>query len=298
MKLLNFLSGIYRAGSWVLFSLVFWMTYIPGVLLSTLSRFLMRHGFRNNYVRALECPGQWFVNAYSTISLRLFGVKLVIEHGKQYTRHQRTDDNVYVLLYNHLSNFDSLIVGEVFGDAKYIFKSSINLAFFFTLPSLYNGFISVDRSTPESRARSAKALVVNVKEAEYSMAIAPEGTRNKGDPLKLLPFKRGAFNVSVESGRPVLPILHFHTLRLWDKEYLKIVNKPGYIVVRILDPIYPLENETVEEMQERVRGIMQESMNTPPEYVEPKTVAEKAGFYVWPTIIWSIFSMAVYYFVH
>lgn len=298
MKLLNILSGIYRAGAWILFSLVIWTTYIPGVILSILSRFLMRHGFRNNFVRSLECPGQWFVNVYSTLSLRLFGVRLIVEHGKQYTRHQRTDSNAYILLYNHLSNFDSLIVGELFGDAKYIFKSSINLAFFFTLPSLYNGFISVDRSTPESRARSAQALVVNVRDSEYSMAIAPEGTRNKGDPLKLLPFKRGAFNVSVESKRPVVPILHFHTLKLWDKSYLKVINKPGYIVVRILDPIYPLENETVEEMQERVHGILQESLDNPPEYVEPKGVVEKAGFYVWPTIIWGLFSAAFYCIIH
>lgn len=298
MKFLNLLSGIYRAGAWLIFSLVIWVTYWPGAVLSTLSRFLMRKGYRNRLVRSLEWPGQWFINLYGTLSLRLFGVKLVVDCGAQYTRHQRNDANAYVLIYNHLSNFDSLIVGELFGDAKYIFKSSINLAFFYTLPSLYNGFVSVDRSTHESRARSAAALVANVKDAEYSMAIAPEGTRNKGDPLRLLPFKRGAFAVSVESGRPIVPIVHFYTTRLWDPAYLPVVNKPGYIVVRVLDPIYPLKDESPEQMLERVHDIVQKSLDNPPEYVEPKTAREFLELYMWPTVIWAIFAATLSCFMH
>ena len=71
--------------------------------------------------------------------------------------------------------------------------------------------IVVDRSSPEKRAQSVRAL----KDALYkhiSIFIFPEGTFNEtGEPLK--DFYDGAFRIAIETGTPIKPILFLDTWR-------------------------------------------------------------------------------------
>ena len=45
-----------------------------------------------------------------------------------------------------------------------------------------------------------------LKEEKTKLWIFPEGTRNGDKNIEMLPFKKGAFHVAVNSNLPILPI--------------------------------------------------------------------------------------------
>ncbi len=74
------------------------------------------------------------------------------------------------------------------------------------------GSILVDRKSEASRKESYSAMK-KVLEMGLHMCIYPEGTRNKTDqPLKS--FHDGAFRLSLDTGKAILPAVIFHTRKV------------------------------------------------------------------------------------
>jgi 1-acyl-sn-glycerol-3-phosphate acyltransferase len=70
--------------------------------------------------------------------------------------------------------------------------------------------VLVDRSSPEARARSVRALRSALKK-DVSIFIFPEGTLNEtGEPLK--EFFDGAFRLAIEMQTPIKPLLFIDTV--------------------------------------------------------------------------------------
>src|SRR5687768_2218149 len=63
--------------------------------------------------------------------------------------------------------------------------------------------IAIDRSNPE-RARLSMEKARRVLENGYSFGVFAEGTR--GLPGELLPFKKGAFHLALQTGAPIVPV--------------------------------------------------------------------------------------------
>jgi 1-acyl-sn-glycerol-3-phosphate acyltransferase len=76
--------------------------------------------------------------------------------------------------------------------------------------SIYKrGTVSVDRESPEARARSVQRLI-NFIRKRISVFICPEGTFNMTHyPLKS--FYDGAFKIAIETQKPIRPILFLDT---------------------------------------------------------------------------------------
>jgi 1-acyl-sn-glycerol-3-phosphate acyltransferase len=72
--------------------------------------------------------------------------------------------------------------------------------------SIYKrGTVSVDRDSPEARARSVKKLIGFIKKG-ISVFICPEGTFNMTHkPLKS--FYDGAFRIAIETQKPIRPVV-------------------------------------------------------------------------------------------
>jgi 1-acyl-sn-glycerol-3-phosphate acyltransferase len=87
------------------------------------------------------------------------------------------------------------------------------------------------------------------------MCIYPEGTRNKSaQPLQR--FHDGAFRLSFDSGKSVLPAVIFNT----DKA---LPRKPFYfwpskVELHYLEPVSPTEFSSAEELKEYVFEVMKE----------------------------------------
>ena len=81
---------------------------------------------------------------------------------------------------------------------------------------------------------------------QRSLVFFPEGTR--GNPGKILPFKRGAASFSLSLNAPILPAVIYGSHKAWPKD--KIFMRPTGIRVYILEPIFPdsfLDNNNPDE---------------------------------------------------
>jgi 1-acyl-sn-glycerol-3-phosphate acyltransferase len=93
----------------------------------------------------------------------------------------------------------------------------------------------VDRSNAESRKISLEKLV-NFLNQGSSVVVAPEGTRNN-TPETLLPFQKGAFRLSIETGIPILPMAVIGADQIMKRG--TILLSPGKVRVYFSNPITP-----------------------------------------------------------
>jgi len=63
--------------------------------------------------------------------------------------------------------------------------------------------IAIDRSNPE-RARQSMEKAREVMKQGYSFGVFAEGTRAM--PGELLPFKKGAFHLAIQTDSPIIPV--------------------------------------------------------------------------------------------
>lgn len=119
----------------------------------------------------------------------------------------------FVIIANHISYLDTVniyaAIPEYFRTlAK---KEMVRIPVFgFVYKQLA---ILVDRSSPESRAKSMRLMWRQLKR-ECHIAVFPEGTFNETDqPLK--DFYDGAFRLAVNAQTPILPLLFPDTVDRW-----------------------------------------------------------------------------------
>nr|WP_244545518.1 lysophospholipid acyltransferase family protein [Algoriphagus locisalis] len=93
----------------------------------------------------------------------------------------------------------------------------------------------MDRTDAESRRKSIDRLVTFLNQG-ISAVVAPEGTRNASES-PLLPFKSGAFRISIETKIPILPIAVIGANKIMKKGSLLI--RPGKVKIYFSKPIQP-----------------------------------------------------------
>ena len=92
------------------------------------------------------------------------------------------------------------------------------------------------------------------------MCIYPEGTRNKtGQPLKS--FHNGAFRLATDTRKKIIPALIFNTRKVLPAEKV-FYAIPHRVQIHFLPPVAAGENETTEELRDRVFGIMKSYYET------------------------------------
>jgi len=141
----------------------------------------------------------------------------------------------YVIISNHQSILDILLLNCLRYRFKWISKiENIKVPILGWYLRMAD-YITVDRGNEESRAemlgRSYECL-----EREISLMIFPEGTRSKNMQIGF--FKRGAFQLAIQSGKPILPIIIDGTGGVLPKHGF-IFNRGHKIRIRVLDPVHP-----------------------------------------------------------
>ena len=119
--------------------------------------------------------------------------------------------------------------------------------------------ILVDRTDPETRARSVRALKSALKQ-HISIFIFPEGTFNEtGQPLKA--FYDGAFRIAIETQTPIKPVLFTDTLdRLHYRNFLQLSPGPNRIVYLEEVPVDGLTLKDIGMLKEKVFRMMEEGL--------------------------------------
>lgn len=147
------------------------------------------------------------------------------------------DDEQYVFISNHRSYLDTAALFRYTGKRMGIVAKKELLK----VPVLGQGMhfvniIAIDRSNAE-RARESMESARKVMENGYSFGVFAEGTRAM--PGELLPFKKGAFHLALQTGRAIVPVAIRNTDRMMGKQ--TGVAYPGTVEMILLPPISTTE---------------------------------------------------------
>ena len=118
---------------------------------------------------------------------------------------------------------------------------------------------------PVSGPRRSEAGHENDSSGDYvksgiSICIFPEGTRNTGEELSLLPFKEGSFKIAEKAGCAIVPISLNNTAQIFEA-HLPFVRKT-HVVVEYGKPVYPkdLDKETRKHLAPYFEAIIKETI--------------------------------------
>ena len=168
------------------------------------------------------------------------------------------EDKPHIYIPNHMSFFDIFaLLAYLPVDFKFIFKQEIMRVPILGLAMRRAGYISIDRSSPAKARRTVKQAVDMIKNGT-SVVIFAEGTRSLDGHLQ--PLKRGAFQLAISSGSPVVPVAIKGTNKIMPKGSFAL--KKGSITIQVGSPI-PTVNynrETMPDLIERVSGCLRKML--------------------------------------
>ena len=124
----------------------------------------------------------------------------------------------------------------------------------------------LDRSTPREGLKTILQAIEYVKNG-ISICIFPEGSRNKGEELTMLPFKDGSLKIAEKTGCPIIPISMNNTIDIFEKHLPRI--KKTHVVIEYGKPIYPneLDKETKKHLGDYCKNIILETIRKNQELV-------------------------------
>lgn len=165
------------------------------------------------------------------VILRLSGVKVTVK-GKE-----NIPDEAVLFVGNHRSYFDILIL---YVQCKrltgFVAKDSME-----KIPSLrvwmrYLYCLFLDRKDPRAGMKTILQAIEYVKQG-VSICIFPEGTRNDGEELTMLPFKEGSFKIATKTGCPIVSVAINNSAEIFESHMPRV--KKAHVVVEYLTPIDP-----------------------------------------------------------
>jgi 1-acyl-sn-glycerol-3-phosphate acyltransferase len=139
----------------------------------------------------------------------------------------------YVMVCNHQSMLDILVLYRLFKPFKWVSKIELFKAPFVGWNMSLNRYIAVDRANKASHAKMFKDCERNIAMGN-SIMIFPEGTRSKDGSL--LPFKDGAFRIALSTKVDIVPIIMDGTANTLPKHGVFFKSKET-IRLKILKPI-------------------------------------------------------------
>lgn len=201
---------------------------------------------------------------YSSLRIVQWGFKVILKiAGVQATviGEENIPDEPVLFVGNHRSFFDILLTySRCRRLTGYVAKKELE-----HVPSLstwmrYLYCLFLDRDNPKEGLKTILQAIEYVKQG-ISICIFPEGTRNKGEELSMLPFKEGAFKVATKTGCAIVPISINNTIAIFEKQFPRV--KKVHVVVEYGKPIYPneLDKETKKHIGAYVQNIIQETIN-------------------------------------
>ena len=193
-------------------------------------------------------------NAFKLI-LKMTGVKVTV------IGEENVPDEAVLFIGNHRSFFDILLT---YSRCKrltgYIAKKEMD-----RFPLLNNWMrnlycLFLDRENPKEGLKTILTAIDYIKKG-ISICIFPEGTRNKGDELSMLPFKEGSFKIATPTGCADVPIALNNTAEIFENHFPKI--KKTHVILEYGKPIYykELDKETQKHFGAYCQNIIQETIN-------------------------------------
>lgn len=237
----------------IIFSIIFWsllaLTSIVMFMLA-LTIWLLTVLFDKN-LRVLHMFSSFWASLYTWLNPAW---RVSIE-GREHIDGNET----YVMVCNHQSAVDIPVLFRLFTHFKWVSKDIL-----FKIPLIgwnmcLNRYIRIRRGSIKSQIRMLDDCKKNLKRGS-SVMIFPEGTRSETGEMKN--FKRGAFDLALKTGRPILPIIINGTSEVLPKNSLVIKGRHK-VKIKILPPLDfgSFEDKSADTVLGEVRALMQNSLN-------------------------------------
>ncbi len=160
-----------------------------------------------------------------------------------------------IYMTNHQSFFDIFgLLANIPVDFKFIMKQELMKIPLLGPAMRRVGYIGIEREDPRQAVKSMRQAAQRIR-GGVSVVMFPEGTRSLDG--RLLPFKRGGFNLALKSGCDIVPVAISGSNRIVPKGSLKI-NK-GSFDIHIGHPISikDYDRKNIEQLMDRVRESME-----------------------------------------
>ena len=141
----------------------------------------------------------------------------------------------FVVISNHQSILDILFINSLGMRFKWVSKIENTkvpvLGWYLKMAD----YLTVDRGDRDSKDRMIEDALSCLRRGT-SVMMFPEGTRSAGGDLGI--FKRGAFQLAIASGRPVLPVVIDGTGDILPKHGL-LFRSGNRVRIKVLEPVEP-----------------------------------------------------------
>jgi 1-acyl-sn-glycerol-3-phosphate acyltransferase len=170
------------------------------------------------------------------------------------------DKSANIFLGNHTNNLDIALLESVI-DEKIIWIAKAELGKIPVIKYMLTktDMILVDRTNKASTIKMIKEIKKRIKR-NLKIAAFPEGTRNKKDPTKLLPFKKGLKAVVEKLNLKVQPFVIINLPFAFKEKPFRIEKQKIKIV--FLPSFYPKDNPNwYEDMRKQMQEILDREYN-------------------------------------
>lgn len=191
--------------------------------------------------------GMWVVH----LGVRAAGIRVRVQ-GAEHIPSQPS-----IFMSNHVSNLDPpVLLPSIPGVTSVMLKQSLMRIPLLGTAMRMGKFVPVSRGHAREEAVQSVAAAAEALRSGLHLTIFPEGTRSPDG--RLLPFRKGAFFLAMETGAPIVPVILHGTAAMMPRDSLKI--RPGVAEVQFLPPRRPQDFRSREELLHAVRGDMERAL--------------------------------------
>ncbi|MBQ9117952.1 MAG: 1-acyl-sn-glycerol-3-phosphate acyltransferase [Clostridia bacterium] len=171
----------------------------------------------------------WVFNVSLFAALMIARVKVHVEGEEKLPK-----DVKFLMVSNHVSNFDSLATSKAFVKYKIgvISKPSNFKVPFFGRMTRRCCYYPIDRENARNAVKTINLAADVIKNDQSSILVYPEGTRNKS-AKGLLPFHNSVFKVAQKAACPIVVI----TVRNSETVHKRTPFKRSHVYVKVLEVI-------------------------------------------------------------
>ena len=162
-----------------------------------------------------------------------------------------------IFMSNHVSNLDPpVLLPSIPGMTSVMLKKSLMKIPLLGTAMRMGKFVPVARGHSREDAVRSVAAAADALRSGLHITVFPEGTRSPDG--RLLPFRKGAFFLSTETGAPIVPVVIHGTARMMPRDTLKLT--PGEVTIQFLAARRPEDFGSREELMAAVRGDLEREL--------------------------------------
>jgi 1-acyl-sn-glycerol-3-phosphate acyltransferase len=163
----------------------------------------------------------------------------------------------YVIVANHQSFIDILVLYGLFKPYKWVSKESVSRVPFVGWNMLINQYVFIKRGDMKS-IKEMMQTCRNWLKRGASLLMFPEGTRSEDGEIH--DFRDGPFRLAAEAGVPVVPVIVNGTHEILPKNG-KSINYRAHVLVKVLPPVDPAAfNNKSAAVRDHVQALMKASL--------------------------------------